>query len=143
MLQAAAPSLACFYSAALAWNHSAVDSVATIQRGELIYMAEGDFKKKLATRTVVIGKDKDGNTMLLPGDIVALDSVDTVADPEREDLATGTGLPPTEFGVKVAEMARRWNIHQLEVVADDARGLENDTVVDLLNKNEGNRSRRE
>lgn len=80
---------------------------------------------------------KFGDVMLLPGDVVALDSVDTVADPEREDLATGTGLPPTEFGVKVAEMARRWNIHQLEVVADDARGLENDTVVDLLNKNEG------
>lgn len=80
---------------------------------------------------------KFGDTMLLPGDIVALDSVDTVADPEREDLSTGTGLPPTEFGEQVELMARRWNIRQLDVVADDARGLENDTVVDLLNKNEG------
>lgn len=80
---------------------------------------------------------KFGDVMLLPGDIVALDSVDTVADPEREDLSTGTGMAPTEFGAKVAEMAQRWNIHQLEVVADDARGLENDTVVDLLNKNSG------
>lgn len=80
---------------------------------------------------------KFGDRMLLPGDIVAVDSVDTVADELREDLSTGTGLPPTEFGAQIEAMAQRWRISQLECIVDDARGLENDTVVDLMNKNTG------
>lgn len=78
-----------------------------------------------------------GDKHLAPGDIVAIDSVDTVADPLREDLSIGTGLPPIQFGAEIEKMAKRWNIHRLDCVVDDARGLENDFVTDLLNKNEG------
>jgi hypothetical protein len=98
----------------------------------------GTASPSVATLLVKLSSPwKFGERMLLPGDVVAIDSVDTVADELREDLSTGTGLPPTEFGAEIEQMARRWRVHQLDCVVDDARGLENDTVVDLLNKNEG------
>lgn len=85
---------------------------------------------------------KFGDRILLPGDVVAIDGTDTVADPLREDLSVGTGATPYQLGILVREMLDKWHIPEATCVVDDARGLEDDTVVDAMKKVQGVRAER-
>lgn len=65
------------------------------------------------------------------GDVIVFGETDTVADPN--DLSTGNGAPPQIYSEQLKEMSELAGLKRPpQVVMDDARGLQSDTVIKLL-----------
>ena len=66
------------------------------------------------------------------GTIIALDETDTVVDPD--DLSVGNGAPPQAWAEQILQMTKSDNDLKAcpPVIMDDAKGLQSETVVQLL-----------
>ncbi|MBI1172494.1 hypothetical protein GC209_13940 [bacterium] len=65
------------------------------------------------------------------GTIIALDETSTLAS--WDDLSVGTGAPPVAWADMIKEMAKRNGLRNCpQVVQDDAKGLQSETVIQLL-----------
>ena len=68
------------------------------------------------------------------GDIVLLDETDTAVD--ENDLSVGSGAVVQTFAEMLQEMFQRWGRKAVDTVCDDARGLQGDTVIEMLRHNQ-------
>ncbi len=97
----------------------------------------GDWGTAAPATTILMGQLRadtrlpDGR-VLRYGSIICLDETDT-ADPN--DLSLGNGAPPQMFAEQIKEMCARHGCRRPHVVMDDARGLQSETVIQLLREN--------
>jgi len=92
----------------------------------------GDWGSAAPATAILLARLRSQVGPYRPGDIIALDEVDT-ADPT--DLSAGLGHPPQMFAEMIKEMAARNSVRRASLVMDDARGLQGDTVVNLMREN--------
>ncbi|RMF10773.1 MAG: hypothetical protein D6763_04945 [Alphaproteobacteria bacterium] len=92
----------------------------------------GDWGTAAPATCILLGQLKSDVGPYRYGSIIALDETDT-ADPS--DLSLGNGAPPQAFAEMVREMSARHGWRNPHVVMDDARGLQSDTVIQLLREN--------
>jgi hypothetical protein len=92
----------------------------------------GDWGTAAPATCILAGQLRQSAGRVPFGSIVCLDEVDT-ADPA--DLSLGTGAPPQAFAEMIKEMCARNGWQSPEVVMDDARGLQSETVIQLLEEN--------
>jgi hypothetical protein len=93
----------------------------------------GDWGTAAPSTCILLGQLRGDLGPYRAGSIVALDEVDT-ADPA--DLSLGNGAPPQALAEIIKEMAARNNWRSPYVVMDDARGLQSETVIQLLRENQ-------
>ncbi len=92
----------------------------------------GDWGTAAPATCILLGQLKGDLGPIRRGSIIALDETDT-ADPS--DLSLGTGAPPQMLAEMIREMAGRHGWKTPHVVMDDARGLQSETVIQLLREN--------
>lgn len=110
----------------------AVHIIETPPRAEYQHRVGGDWGTASPSTAILLGRLRQDVGPMRYGSIIALDEVDT-ADPN--DLSLGTGAPPQAFAEMIQEMCDRYNAGHPSVVMDDARGLADDTVVNLFQQN--------
>jgi hypothetical protein len=93
------------------------------------YIVGGDWGSAAPATAILLARLKQDIGPLRFGSIIALDETDT-ADPA--DLALGNGAPPQMFAEQILEMAKRHGWRRPEVVMDDAKGLQSETVISLF-----------
>lgn len=93
------------------------------------FLVGGDWGSAAPATGILLGQLKADVGPMRYGSIIALDEVDT-ADPS--DLSLGNGAPPQMFAEMVKEMAARNACRNPQVVMDDARGLQSETVIELF-----------
>ena len=100
---------------------------------EAKYRIGGDWGSAAPSVAILLGQLKEQCGHLKFGDIIALDETDT-ADPGC--LSSGNGAPPGMFAEMIKEMAARNGCKKTPaLVMDDARGLQGDTVVNIMREN--------
>ena len=92
----------------------------------------GDWGTASPSAAILLAYIKEPFGHYRTGDIIALDETDT-ADPR--DLTVGMGYPPQTFAEMIKEMAARNGVNRPQMVMDDARGLQSETVVSLMREN--------
>ncbi len=98
----------------------------------------GDWGTAAPAACILLGQCKhdarlsDGRVIKF-GSIVAVEEVDTAADPDN--LNIGNGAPPQMFAEMIKEMCARHGWDRPYVIQDDARGLASETVIDLFRLN--------
>ena len=92
----------------------------------------GDWGTAAPATCILLGRLKQDVGPYRYGSIIALDEIDT-ADPA--DLSLGNGAPPQALAEMIKEMANRHGWRRPHVVMDDARGLQSETVIQLLREN--------
>ncbi|MEM6257623.1 MAG: terminase family protein [Planctomycetota bacterium] len=92
----------------------------------------GDWGTASPSAAILLAYIKESFGHYRTGDVIAIDETDT-ADPN--DLSVGLGYPPQTFAEMVKEMAARNGVKRPQMVMDDARGLQGDTVVSLMRDN--------
>ncbi len=93
------------------------------------FVVGGDWGSAAPATGILLGQLKADVGPMKYGSIIALDETDT-ADPS--DLSLGNGAPPQMFAEMVKEMAARNGCRAPQVVMDDARGLQSETVIQLF-----------
>ncbi|MEO1237749.1 MAG: terminase family protein, partial [Planctomycetota bacterium] len=96
------------------------------------YLIGGDWGTASPSTAILLAYIKEPFGHYRTGDVIAIDETDT-ADPR--DLSVGLGYPPQTFAEMVKEMAARNGVKNPQMVMDDARGLQSDTVVGLMRDN--------
>lgn len=106
------------------------------------YVVGGDWGTSSPSAAILLGQVRNSvhhrtpqhpNGFTLPvGTIIALDETDTVADPD--DLSVGNGAPPQAWAEQILQMTKNDNDLRRcpPVIMDDAKGLQSETVVQLL-----------
>jgi len=96
------------------------------------YRIGGDWGSAAPATAILLARIKTQAGRLRYGDIIALDETDT-ADPN--DLSAGLGHPPQMFAEMIKEMAARNGVVRPQLVMDDARGLQSETIVGIMREN--------
>lgn len=99
---------------------------------DMLLRVGGDWGTAAPAACILLGRLKSNLGPYRYGSIIALEEVDT-ADPS--DLALGTGAPPQMLAEMIKEMCARNGWSRPHVVMDDARGLQSETVIQLLREN--------
>ena len=92
----------------------------------------GDWGTAAPATCMLLGQLRDNAGSLRAGSIIAFAEIDT-ADPR--DLSLGMGTPPQAFAEMIRELCLPFNVRHPHVVMDDARGLQSETVIQLLREN--------
>ncbi len=100
--------------------------------GDMLLRCGGDWGTAAPATCILLGRLRGDIGPLRFGSIVALDEIDT-ADPA--DLSLGNGAPPQAFAEMIREMCARHASKRPSVVMDDARGLQSETVIQILREN--------
>lgn len=97
------------------------------------YQLGADWGTASPSTCILLGRLLDHAGPFVPGDMFAIDEVDTAVN--ADDLSTGTGAPPSEFAEMVMRMLQRHRCKKsTPMVCDDMRGLMGDTVCAQLSK---------
>ncbi|MPY74912.1 MAG: hypothetical protein GEU87_11680 [Alphaproteobacteria bacterium] len=110
----------------------AVHIIPHVRYPDMRLLCGGDWGTAAPSTCILLGRLRAPVGRLRYGSIIALDEVDT-ADPS--DLSLGNGAPPQMFAEQIREMAARHGCQYPQVVMDDARGLQSETVIGLLREN--------
>jgi hypothetical protein len=110
----------------------AIHIIKTPLRADYLHRVGGDWGTASPATAILLGRLKVDVGPMRYGSIIALDEVDT-ADPL--DLSLGTGAPPQALAEMIKEMCARNGARYPSVVMDDARGLQSETVIQLLREN--------
>lgn len=100
--------------------------------GDMLLRCGGDWGTAAPATCILLGRLKGDIGPLRYGSIVALDEIDT-ADPAN--LSLGNGAPPQAFAEMIREMCARHASKRPSVIMDDARGLQSETVIQILREN--------
>lgn len=92
----------------------------------------GDWGTAAPATAILLGQLRADVGPYRYGSIICLDETDT-ADPR--DLSVGNGAPPQMFAEQIKEMGARHGWPHPRCVMDDARGLQSETVIQLLREN--------
>ena len=96
------------------------------------YVLGGDWGSAAPATCLLLGRVREYVQGIPYGSVIVLDETDT-ADPA--DIALGTGAPPQMFAEQIKEMCSRNLAGRPMGWMDDARGLQSETVVNLLREN--------
>lgn len=110
----------------------AVHIVPVPAAADLRLRCGGDWGTAAPAVCLLLGQLRSDVGRMRYGSVVVLDETDT-ADPA--DLSLGSGAPPQAFAEMIREMAARHDWRSPHVVMDDARGLQSETVIQLLGEN--------
>ncbi len=110
----------------------AVHIIAPPAHADLKLRCGGDWGTAAPATCILLGQLRADVGRCRYGSIIALDETDT-ADPS--DLSLGNGAPPQMFAEMIREMCARHGWKRPHVCMDDARGLQSETVIQLLREN--------
>jgi hypothetical protein len=92
----------------------------------------GDWGTAAPATCILLGQLRDNAGTFRAGSIIAFAETDTA---EPSDLSLGIGTPPQAFAEMIRELCAKFDIRHPHVVMDDARGLQSETVIQLLREN--------
>jgi len=101
-------------------------------QADLRHRVGGDWGTAAPSTAILLGQLRDDAGRLPAGSVIALAEVDT-ADPS--DLSLGTGAPPQMLAEMIREMCAPFGVRRPRLVIDDARGLQSETVIQLMREN--------
>ncbi|MEZ5897948.1 MAG: phage terminase large subunit [Hyphomicrobiaceae bacterium] len=100
-------------------------------RARMRYIVGGDFGTASPSTAILLGELRDHASHFVPGDIFAIDMIDTCLT--RDDYATGDGSPPPFIAAMIRDMLTRNSASlNTEVIFDDMRGTFSETVVGIF-----------
>lgn len=113
---------------------SAVHVVKPPTYARFKYCLGGDWGSAAPAVCLLLGQLRDPIGRMPYGSILVLDETDTALD--ADNLSLGNGAPPQMFAEQIAEMSARNGCKSPPYgVMDDARGLQSETVIELMRDN--------
>ncbi len=103
-----------------------------------VFRCGGDWGSAAPAAAILLGQIDNDHRLpdgrIIPyGSVIALAETDTC--PDGNNLAVGNGAPPQMFAEQVMDMCNKHAGKKVEIIMDDARGLQSDTVIDLFRLN--------